>query len=73
MIGLHGELPDLWDLTMSRLGQRLPAPRASPRKPLRSRSSRGIKAADHEAGGRRRPLHLARRDGAAWSSRACSI
>ena len=67
------ELPDLWDVNVSGWDERFARPRASPRKAIRSPSSPFVKRADHQARGRRRPLHLARRHGRARSARACSI
>ena len=56
LVGMIGELPDLWDV-MSATGRTTRAPRASPRKAARSRTS-AASSADDQAGGRRRPLHL---------------
>ncbi len=63
LIGLLGELPDLWDLTISGWDNDS-ADLALHAGGLRGALHPRHQAADDEAGGRRRPLHLARHDGA---------
>ena len=67
-IEMHGDLPDLWDLAHGTWEACSGTSRFKP-EGAQEDLVKGIKAADVEARRRRRPLHLARRDGAADQGR----
>ena len=72
VVGLLAELPDLWDVKLDSSPDRLCAVALHCRGQSRA-DHRFRQAADHEAGGRRRPLHLSRHDGRRRSGAASSI
>ncbi|GIX14642.1 MAG: hypothetical protein KatS3mg118_2601 [Paracoccaceae bacterium] len=70
-VEMNRNLPDIWDLARG-TWEDCSGPRASRRRRRRRTLVRGIQALTDAPGGGGRPLHLARRDGAADHVRACS-